>query len=654
VAQSEHVASTVARALDVRPVAGETSAEALQRFLAPKHLLLAIDNFEHVLEASALVTDLLSACPRLTVLATSREALDVTAEHRFAVAPLEVPARPDAATEAEVELTAATAMFLAAARRYDSAFTLDAANAPAVAAICAKLDGLPLALELAAAQTRFFGPERLADRLDHVPAALGTGPRDLPDRQRTLRATLDWSHRLLGDEQRAAFAGFGVFAGGATLDAAEAVTASGVDVLEALVDKHLLQLRERSGDEPRLHMLETVRAYAAEQLAGLPERDAVHRRHAEWYLALVERAAPALYAHGEADAVRVLDREVDNLRAALAWALTSAPGLALRLAGLLRRYWRIRRAASEGLEVLDAVLRGAGEAAPLRDRAEAELGRPDLLFLLGDPDAALGAARRALELYIRAADAAGIADAMCQVAYFRLIAGDGASARTDAEAAYRHARAVGHEPSMARALAVLAPALPADESPPVRERAAALLRRLGNRRELVSLYANCSYSALREGRFEEALSLQDQSEAADALIGDPMNSVLNLSHLGMACLLSGDFPRARRAFTRQVRLCGEHGFRWQAAESLAGLAALAARDEELERAARLFGAVDVLREHTDREVVTRLERDFIAPARDRGDAASWLRAARAGAEMPFQDLIAYAVTPGAPLSVAVD
>ena len=229
-------------------------------FLGSKRGLVVLDNFEHVLAAAPLVSELLGACPGLRVLVTSREALQLQGEQRYAVSPLEVP---EGGTPEAVAAAAAGALFVERARNRDSAFELTAANAEAIASVCRRVDGLPLAVELAAARMAVLGPDQLDARLAGALDALGSGPRDAPARQRTLRATLEWSQRLLSAPEAEAFAGFGVFAGGATIEAAEEVTGADLEVLEGLVEKSLL--RRESG---RLLMLETVRAYAREQLAS--------------------------------------------------------------------------------------------------------------------------------------------------------------------------------------------------------------------------------------------------------------------------------------------------------------------------------------------------------------------------------------------------
>ena len=640
VARPEDVPSTIARALGLTPVPGESPLDALPAL--PRHQGAAARDRQLRASAGGLSrgADLLAACPRLTVLTTSREALDLRAEHRYVAAPLAVPPRPHDATPAEIEETPATAMLLAAIRRYDTKFQVKPAGAASLARISVKLDGLPLALELAAAQTRYFGPERLADRLDHG-HALGAGPRDAPDRQRTLHATIDWSHRLLPDEIKAAFASFSVFAGWASFEAAEAVTGADASALEALIDKHLLDRGQGVDGAPRLRMLDFVRAFAHDRLAETAALDEVHGRHAAHYLALLERITPALYAHGEADALRVLDADVDNLRAALTWAIDADPVLALRLAGCLRPYWRIRREGREGLAWIDAALRAAGPQAPSGARAAATLGRSDLRFLTGDPEGALQASREALDLYRQAGDDAGVAVALCSVAGDLLVAADLELAQATAEEAYALASSRGDEALMGRALGILAPASAAERRRALLDEAARLLRRSGNLRELGVLFSNCAYGALQEGRPAEALALQAEADATRAGVDDPLDAAIALANIGVASLLTGDFERARDAFARQLGLCAQQGIFWQAAESFAGMAALALRDGEVGRAARLTGAARAWAEPFDGGSVRLVHRAFIAGA-ERTDPELWRREEEAGAAMTFGQQIACA------------
>jgi predicted ATPase len=423
VAKAEHVASAIAHALGVTPLAGETPDVAVERFLARKEGLLVLDNFEHVLSAAPLVSDLLVASARLKVLATSREALRLKPEQRYALAPLDVPA--DGQREV-VEHAAAGALFVERARTHDRSFELTDANASAIAEVCRRLDGLPLAIELAAARTAMLGAEELNARLVVALDALGSGPRDAPDRQRTLRATIDWSYRLLSEAEAHAFAHIAVFAGGATTEAALEVTGAHPSTLEGLLDKQLLLRRARPGADSRLLMLETVREFALERLEADGAAAEIHERHSRYFLALAERAEPELDTRGDEQWLPRLDAEIDNFRAALGWSLRHGdPTIGLHLTVLLGRYFEIRSREAEGREGIEAALHSAGDAAPLRERARAQraLVRLDLSEGVAyDPRDSMERARaragEALALSRRAGGPADVAEALLGLAGF--------------------------------------------------------------------------------------------------------------------------------------------------------------------------------------------------------------------------------------------
>jgi len=298
-----------------------------------------LDNFEHVLAAGPLVADLLAAAPALTVLATSREPLRLRAERLFRLEPLALP--PDGTVGAGSSAPAAPAveLFVAVAQARDQGFALTPRNVAAVAEVCRRLDGLPLAIELAAGRVGLLSLRELNARLRDGLDILGTASRDAPPRQRTLNATLEWSYALLEPPEQAALAALAVFAGGCTLEAAETVAAAPVAVLEALVDKNLVVVRSLDDDSRRVDMLETVREFTRARFAELPNAGVVHRRHAEYYLALAERAAAEQRRRDALALVAELDHELNNMRAALTWSLEQpAPVPALRLATALRPY----------------------------------------------------------------------------------------------------------------------------------------------------------------------------------------------------------------------------------------------------------------------------------------------------------------------------
>jgi predicted ATPase/DNA-binding SARP family transcriptional activator len=646
-ASTEHVASAIAQAVGVTPLEGETLERAVERFLAPKHGLLVLDNFEHLLPAAPLIGELLAAAPALTVLATSREALRLQAEQCYAVAPLELPTEADPGA---VGQAAAGALFVERARRHDRGFELTEGNSGAVAEICRHLDGLPLAIELAAARTTLLDVHELNARLAPVLDALGSGPRDAPDRQRTLRATIDWSHRLLNTDEAEAFARFAVFAGGATTEAAEDVLQADIDALQGLVEKQLLLRRPESGPGPRLWMLETVREYAGEQLDADPDADQVRERHCRHYLGLVERAEPELFTRGEAEWMTRLDAEVDNLRAALDWSLRHGnPTHGLRLAGLLTKFWDIRNRSTEGLDWIEAALDAAGDDAPVPDRARARRAQVWLLTDLGaayDVHGLLKDTRskaiEALALSREAAEPAGVAEALLLLADLDAVESHPQRRRRAlVNEAVTCAREAGDDRLVALALMHRAGAVSPGRDTGELEQAATALHKLGSTRVLFMLYINNAYNAIKAGRPQTAGPVLDQAVPLARELGDPVVFALLWGNVGMAALFTDDLDRAQEAFDQQLRLCREHVLKHLAAEGLGGLAAIATRRGDPERAARLLGAATATGPVGDADVNAQLEERFFAPARER--TPQWTLAHTAGSQMGFEETISFAL-----------
>ena len=641
VTRPDDVAPTIVRALALTPVPGETPRDALSRYLSGKRLLLVIDNFEHVIDAAELVGELVSAGDRLKVLVTSREALNLSAEHRVVVGPLALPAISDQVSVADVQSAAATALFVDAARRR-SHFAMTEAQAPSVARICARLDGLPLALELAAARTDVLGIDELATRLASI-TDLGTGPRDAPARQRTLSATIDWSYRLLDQDQQRAFARFAVFAGGATLESAQEVTGAAGSTLAALIAKNLLSRRVAPDGTTRLVLLETIREYALQRIAEDSEQHAVCRRHLRTYLQLVQRYTPQLSTHTESEALATIEREIDNIRAALDWALEQAPTIALRLVGLLGQYFWIR-SNSDALPAVDAAIRAAGEQAPVRDRALAQLARAYQLNLRQQIKAALTAATAALGLYESVDDQRGMSEACYWVAALSGWVGNEESERRFAERACEHARLAGDEALLGNALARRVRSRPAAERPAALEELTALLTRSGNYRQVQVAHNNCGDMAIKEGRIDEALNLFEVAEAAAAKASTPWLTMRLVSNIAVAHLFDGNHTAARERFAQVLELRAIQGFDSTQGWCLAGLAVLAALDDQLERAALLLGAAQATGYGVPDDVVLeeQIERDYFGPARARLGETVWARAEHSGRNLPDEQVVVHA------------
>jgi len=383
------VLSTITQSLGVREIGTRPLPEVLASFLGGRRLLIVLDNFEQVIPAAPAVTALLAACPNLKVLVTSRIALRVLGEHEFAVPPLDLPDPERSASLDELEATEAITLFVQRSQAVRPGFTLTAENAPIVARICHRLNGLPLAIELAAARSKVLSPAALNARLTNSLDLLMSGPRDQPARLQTMRAAIAWSYDLLTEPEQALFRRLAVFAGGFTLEEAKRVVAgvdqSVFDGLMSLVDKSLLSHRTGPDDEPRFWMLETIREYGLEQLAAAGEAEETRRRHAVAFLALTEAYEPAfIHRQGVARAISRLGTEHDNLRAALAWLDSSGEHRAfVRMVSALFLFWFVRGHLREGLDWLERALIH-GDDAPAPDRARVLVGAGMLAHFMAD------------------------------------------------------------------------------------------------------------------------------------------------------------------------------------------------------------------------------------------------------------------------------
>jgi predicted ATPase/class 3 adenylate cyclase len=399
------VAPTVARTLGLNEASNKPPEEVLKDYLRDRQTLLMLDNFEQVLESAPIIYEVLSYAPHLKVLATSRTPLRLYGEHEFPIPPLSLPGTESLPAVNQLTQYGAIRLFEDRARAVKPDFLLTEANAWAVVEICARLDGLPLAIELAAARVRLLPPKALLSRLGNRLKLLTGGARNLPERQRTLRNAIEWSYGLLDESDRALFARLAVFYGGSTLETIEAVCDSqgdlSVDVLEgvsSLLDKSLLRQEEEAEAEPRFVMLETIHEYASERLEQSGEAKAIQRAHAEYFLDLAEEAEPGLWSPDEAAWLDRLEEEHDNLRSALSWSIDyEEGGLALRLSGALQWFWFARGYYSEGRSWLEQAL-AKGDGAPTRVRAKALDAVGWLAHEQGDMDGAVAAAEEGLKL----------------------------------------------------------------------------------------------------------------------------------------------------------------------------------------------------------------------------------------------------------------
>jgi predicted ATPase/DNA-binding SARP family transcriptional activator len=641
----DDVAAAVVQALGLVVLSGESAADAIQRFLATKHLLLVVDNFEHVLAAAPLLAELLEVCPALTVLATSREPLALHAEQRYPVPPLALPEPATGDDPMALAGVDAVALFCERARAQQPDFDLTGADLAVVAEICRRLDGLPLAIELTAARCGLLSVGEIAERLD---TALGTGARDAPARQQTLRAAIDWSYDLLDDDEKQSFARFAVFAGGATIKATETVTQGDLDTLDRLVAKNLL-IRHRHAHAPtRLGMLETIRAYAGERFASDADERAVREDHCRYYLALTQRHGTerALWGPDARQHLAPLDAEIHNCHAALSWAIGQANAeLSLALVAAVDCYWLMRDRYADAVDWADQALNLPSADAHPALRARALRTKAGGLWQVGR-GAERSAVVAAMEAIARRLGEPVLLSQALQLRVDRAIAAERLDvADALADDALHWARAAGDQWEIAEASRKKA--IAASSIADLRERvdtAAALLIDVGNIHQLASLLTSAAYAALCLGSARDATGFAARATPIARALHSPFERMINSGNLGLAALLNGDTDTASHAFREELTLCHEMVVRPVVFEGLRGLAAIAVVDGEDTRAATLVGAADAHRyQEAEDPVESRLDETFFALARTRCGTPAWDAAARDGSTLSFDDAIAYAL-----------
>jgi predicted ATPase/DNA-binding CsgD family transcriptional regulator len=574
----------IAETLGVREAGTQPLIEALQVYLQHRQMLLVLDNFEQVLAAAPLLTPLLAECDRLKFLVTSRASLDLYGEQEFPVPPLALP-DPKWLTTRGGELAphlaqiASVTLFVQRALAVQPDFALSATNAAAVGEICIDLDGLPLAIELAAAKLKLFSPPALLARLQQRLTLLIGGPQDLPARQRTLRDEIAWSYDLLAPVEQILFRRLAVFAGGFTLEAAQAVCNVagdlGVDILHgvtSLMEQNLLkqaQQTKRAGEhllgaEARFHMLETLREYALEQLIASGEAEAIRRQHTIFFLMLVEKIAPALEGAGQALGLVRLTAEYDNLQTALAWSQGEGGGsdIGLRLASALAFFWLMNGFWSEGRRWLEGALAHAKATEYMEVRAHALSGAGELAAMQGDH----AAARTHLEECLRIASELGtkrlVSFALTNLSFLA------------------HGQ---HDDALATAQL---------------EEALAIARDLEDWSQIASVLVFLGNLASDRHDYTGAQALYEEGLAIFQKQGDGYNTADTLAYLGRLAQTQGDYARAGALFIESLTRWKAIGtFQWKGvADCLNGLAGVCALHHQFEETTRLFGAAESLRE----------------------------------------------------------
>ena len=662
--EGELVPKALAEAVGTQEQPGRQITEVLVESMRTKEQLVVMDNCEHLIEATAhLVDTLLDACPRLRVLATSREPLDVAGELNWPVPSLSVPDGHPSTVE-EMESYESVRLFVERAHHRNPAFSLTPQNAPAVARICERLDGIPLAIELAAARVG-LSVEQIAQRLDDALGLLSSGSRTASPRQRTLRGTLDWSYALLSEPERRLFGRLSVFAGGWTLAAAEAVGAEGqteqgevLDLLSRLVEKSLVVGEATGGGGVHYRMLEPVRQYAREKLQEGGEFEEVQNRHDTFFLALAEEAEPKLRGAEDTEWLERLEAEHDNLRMALSWALERAevePGL--RLGGALWGFWEAHGHYREGRRWLEKALEKDGRASAAA-RAKALEGFGWLVYRVGEMNRAVVAAEEGLEL----SDDAGLGGAVRAkflglLGWIVEVQGRHAPAKELLEESLRLSRDADDKFGIADALLMLGSTLSSlgerRRERQLHEEGIALSRKLGYVRTLGRLLLSVGYVLLLDGDYERGATLNEEAAALYRERGYKGGLDIVLDNLGWAALLQGDPERARSYYQESLMLCKELGDKRTASESLEGLACLASSQGEAERAPKLFGAAEALGEAVDSQHMPEeaaWREPHLAAARSRLDEAAWDEAWAAGRAMSMEQAIEYALSEQKPVT----
>jgi len=642
------VISSIAHELGLQEVGARPLVETVKAWLRDKHFLLLLDNFEQIVSAAPLLEDLLIACPRLVLLVTSREVLRLSAEHLFPVPTLSLPDLTQLPDHEQLLQYAAVSLFVQRAQASKSDFTLTQTNRRVIAELCVRLDGLPLAIELAATRIRLLPPQALLARLSQRFQVLTGGSRTLPERQQTLRNTIQWSYDLLNEEEQRLFRLLSVFVGGCTLEAIEAVCHSigdeKIDVLNvitSLIDKSLLHQTEQEGEEPRLMMLETIREYGLEVLKVSSELNLIRHAHATYYLRLAEQAEPELRGARDAIWLDRLEAEHDNLRAALLWSLEHEQAeMGLRLTGALAWFWMRRSYLSEGRFWITSALGLTEGAEPTNMRAKALSGACGLAWLQGDYPAARSLGEESVTLCRALENMRDLAFSLTWLSYTAGSQGDQKAASLLAEecvALFRQAedrwgvayalfclgtattslqnyslarsyheeslvlfRALGDKWGMAMSLCGLGVAAFAQDdytvARPSLEEGLSLLRAQRNKRDLAIFLYYLGRLTRHEKDYQQAAALFEEILALYEELDHKPGTARILCILGKMACDKGDYVQAGAHLKESLALMQEIKNRRGIASVLEGFATLRAAQQQAWLAARLLGAAEVLRE----------------------------------------------------------
>ena len=628
------IPSAVATALGVKAVSGQSIRARLREHLHGKRRLLVLDNFEHLLDGADIVAELLVDCPRLNVLVTSRAVLHLSAEHEYPVPPFPVPAPQHTVDMATLAGYDAVQLFVQRAEAVEPGFQLSRDNAGAIADICYRLDGLPLALELAAARVRVFPPRALLARLASPMHVLTSGAKDQPARHQTLRNTIDWSYSLLGEDERTVFARLSVFVGGCTIEAIAAVCdltgeTDSLAHVTRLVEQSLL--RVEGDDEPRFRMLETVRDYATEQLDQRGETTACWNRHASFFLGIAEALDDEPMDADHGPLLNRLEADLGNLRAALAWTAASGQAeMGLQLAVALERFWIASARIAEGrtwLEDLHAKVRDDQRPA-LRARALCIIGR--FTFIDWDHRLSIRILERSLTLYRTLEDRDGIIETLGWLAKAHIAQGESERGLAIYEERLELARESAPPAVLARCLYDLVWAEArrnnVERVEKLGEETLALYRTLGDLTGTANVLAEIGYVAHYAG--EKGRAAQLFQESLSLLRQLPWNADIRscLSHLAYIFQESGNLSLAMKIWEESVSQSLAAGEKRWAAHALCGVAQVARMMGDYDRALELYGeSLEIFREFGDRNGRAIAVMGLSDIGRDRGDVEATIR-----------------------------
>lgn len=648
---SDLVLPTIASTLNIRVPADQPILNTLTAALRSQRTLLLLDNLEHVVQARQDIAALVQGCPLLTVLTTSRVPLRLQAEQEYLVPPLDIP---DAADRPEVERLLgfeAVTLFVQRAQSIQPGFRLTDSNAPAVAEICRRLDGIPLAIELAAARVRLLSPEAMSRRLESQLSLLTGGPQDLPLRQQTVRATVAWSYDLLRPEDRQLLRQLSVFRGGWTLAAAEAVAGSAdiLDGLARLVEHSLVRVHEQPDGEPRYSMLETIREFGLEQVSAHQEED-VFNRHCRYFLELAEAAIPVWRTPAEAQVLAQHQAELDNLRAALTWSIDHDVELFCQLSGALWRFYVLHGSAPEGREWLEKARARLQHVSPAV-RARILEGTATHAYLTSDFDAARVNIEEALSIWQSVGNRAGEAWALHLLGRVAYETGD----YPLAESYYGRAGAIYQQlddpvgiADMLNVLGVIASGVHGDldRARSLYEESLRLRRAAGDVFGIQQSLSNLGETAMRAGDFPRARALFEASMALGNQHQLRGTSALELRHLGMLALGEGDEEQAAIQLSKSIHLLQQERSTVWIVKCLLPLAELAGRRGNHAQVATIAGATDVIVAQANILIATQDQLAFervIEGSRCQLEPVAWATAWERGRVMSLDEVIEFAV-----------